>query len=655
MALSKEECLKLYESMQRIRKFEAEVSELFAGGSIPGFVHLYIGQEAVAVGACAALNSDDYITSTHRGHGHLIAKGGDLKKMMAELFGKETGYCRGRGGSMHIVDVGLGILGANGIVGAGTQIAAGAGLSAKLKKSGQVVICFFGDNATSEGMFHESINLASVWDLPVVFVCENNLYGQFTPYEKHSKVPDIAEKAKAYGIPGVIVDGNDVVAVMERTNEAIERARAGEGPTLIECKTYRWHGHYEGDVYPYRDDEEIERWKEKCPISNFRTKLIGEGIATQEELDSIDDAVDSAVKDAIDFADESPEPDPATVGDNIVSIETVVESQFSEEEPDENPLALTIQQTLRDEMLRDPNVVILGEDVTFGIFGVTAGLVQEFGEERVLDTPISENIIAGAAVGAAMTGLRPVAEIEFGDFLTCCMDPIINQAAKMRFMTGGQVKMPLVIRTNTGAGFSAGAQHSQSLEAMLMHVPGLMIAVPSTPRDAKGLLTTAIRSDNPVLFFENKSMYFNSGKVPKGEYMIPFGKADIKRAGKDVTVVALAAMVAKTLSVAERLQKDGISVEVVDPRTLAPLDRETIFESVKKTGRLVIVEEGCLTGGFGAEVAASAAKEVFDYLDAPIERVAAPDTPIPFAPMLEQTVVPDEDRIEEAIRGVMGE
>jgi len=655
MALSKEECLKLYESMQRIRKFEAEVSELFAGGSIPGFVHLYIGQEAVAVGACAALNSDDYITSTHRGHGHLIAKGGDLKKMMAELFGKETGYCRGRGGSMHIVDVGLGILGANGIVGAGTQIAAGAGLSAKLKKSGQVVICFFGDNATSEGMFHESINLASVWDLPVVFVCENNLYGQFTPYEKHSKVPDIAEKAKAYGIPGVIVDGNDVVAVMERTNEAIERARAGEGPTLIECKTYRWHGHYEGDVYPYRDDEEIEQWKEKCPISNFRTKLIGEGIATQEELDSIDDAVDSAVKDAIDFADESPEPDPATVGDNIVSIETVVESRSYEEEPDENPLALAIQQTLRDEMLRDPNVVILGEDVTFGIFGVTAGLVQEFGEERVLDTPISENIIAGAAVGAAMTGLRPVAEIEFGDFLTCCMDPIINQAAKMRFMTGGQVKMPLVIRTNTGAGFSAGAQHSQSLEAMLMHVPGLMISVPSTPRDAKGLLTTAIRSDNPVLFFENKSMYFNSGKVPKGEYMIPFGKADIKRAGKDVTVVALASMVAKTLSVAERLQKDGISVEVVDPRTLAPLDRETIFESVKKTGRLVIVEEGCLTGGFGAEVAASAAKEVFDYLDAPIERVAAPDTPIPFAPMLEQTVVPDEDRIEEAIRGVMGE
>ncbi|NQU06995.1 MAG: dehydrogenase, partial [Candidatus Abyssubacteria bacterium] len=366
MALSKDELLKLYESMQRIRKFEEEVSELFAGGSIPGFVHLYTGQEAVAVGACAALNPDDYITSTHRGHGHLIAKGGDLKKMMAELFGKETGYCRGRGGSMHIVDVGLGILGANGIVGAGTQIAAGAGLSAKFRKSGQVVVCFFGDNATSEGMFHESINLASVWDLPVVFVCENNLYGQFTPYEKHSKVPDIAEKAKAYGIPGVIVDGNDVVAVMEQTAEAVERARAGKGPTLVECKTYRWHGHYEGDVYAYRDEEEVERWKKKCPISNFRAKLIGEGVATEDELNALDESVDNAVKDAIEFADESPEPDPATIRDNILSIETVAETQPSDEESDEIPLALTIQQTLRQEMLRDPNVVVLGEDVTFG-------------------------------------------------------------------------------------------------------------------------------------------------------------------------------------------------------------------------------------------------------------------------------------------------
>ncbi len=655
MTLSKEELLKMYKSMQELRKFEEEVSEQFAGGSIPGFVHLYIGQEAVAVGACASLNPDDYITSTHRGHGHLLAKGGNMDKMMAELYGKETGYCHGRGGSMHIVDVGLGILGANGIVGAGTQIAAGAGLTARVKKSGQVVVCFIGDDATTEGMFHESANLAAVWDLPVIFVCENNLYGQFTPYSKHSRVPDVADKAKAYGMPGVIVDGNDVVAVKEAVGEAVERARSGKGPSLVECKTYRWHGHYEGDVYAYREDEEIEEWKKKCPILNLHGKLIAEGIADEAELDAIDKSVDDAVKASVKFAEESPDPDPATLKDNLFSEETGDDIAPSTDEVDENPLALAIQQTLVQEMRRDPNVVVLGEDVATGVFGVTAGLVEEFGEDRVLDTPISENIIAGAAVGAAMTGLRPIAEIEFSDFLTCCMDPIINQAAKMRFMTGGQVKMPLVIRTNMGAGFSAAAQHSQCLEAMLMHVPGLIIAVPSTPADAKGLLTTAIRSDNPVLFFESKSMYFNSGEVPRGEYTIPFGKADIKRAGKDVTVVAVASMVVKALDVARILEKEGISVEVIDPRTIAPLDKKTILESVKKTGRLVIAEEGCVTGGFGAEVAAIAAKEAFDYLDAPIERVGAPDTPVPFAPELEQAYIPGEEEIERAIRTVMGE
>jgi 2-oxoisovalerate dehydrogenase E1 component len=654
MTSSKRELLDLYEAMQRIRRFEERVSEQFAAGKIPGFVHLCIGQEGVAVGACASLDPDDYITSTHRGHGHLIAKGGDLGRMMAELYGKETGYCRGRGGSMHIVDVGLGILGANGIVGAGTQIAAGAGLSSKVRNSGQVVVCFFGDDASTEGMFHESMNLAALWDLPVIFMCENNLYGQFTPYEKHTRVPDVAEKASAYGVPGVIVDGNDVLAVRDATDEAVERARSGGGPTLIECKTYRWHGHMEGDVYGYRTAAEIEEWKKKCPIGNLRSRLESDGVASQEEFDGIDERVEAAVGAAIEFAEGSPDPDPSTAAENVYALESPSGAIPESDETDQLPMAMAIQQTLQEEMERDESVVVFGEDVAIGVFGVTAGLMAKFGGNRVLDTPISENVIAGAAVGAAMTGLRPVAEIEFGDFLTCCMDPIINQMAKLRFMTGGQVRLPLVIRTNTGSGFSAGAQHSQSLEALLMHVPGLTIAAPSTPRDAKGLLRTAIRSDNPVLFFEHKAIYFNPGAVPKSEYTVPFGKADIKRAGADVTVVAIAAMVNKVLTVAERLAGEGISIEVIDPRTLVPLDTETIIESVKKTGRLVIAEEGCLTGGFGAEVAAIASKEAFDHLDAPIERVAARDTPVPFAPKLEETIIPGEDQIEEAIRTAVG-
>ena len=654
MTSSKRELLELYQSMKRIRKFEERVSQQFAAGKIPGFVHLCIGQEGVAVGACASLGPDDYITSTHRGHGHLIAKGGELDRMMAELYGKETGYCKGRGGSMHIVDVGLGILGANGIVGAGTQIAAGAGLSSKLRGSGQVVVCFFGDDASTEGMFHESMNLAALWDLPVIFVCENNLYGQFTPYQGHTRVPNVAEKARAYGVPGVIVDGNDVLAVRAATDEAARRARAGAGPTLIECKTYRWHGHMEGDVYAYRTAEEIEEWKEKCPIAGLRKRLIAEGVASQEEFDRIDEQVEAAVSAAIEFAEKSPDPDPSTAAENVYAVESPREGPPEGGETEQMSMAMAIQQTLREEMERDESVVILGEDVAIGVFGVTAGLVAKFGKDRVLDTPISENVIAGAAVGAAMTGLRPVAEIEFGDFLTCCMDPIVNQMAKLRFMTGGQVKLPLVIRTNTGSGFSAGAQHSQSLEALLMHVPGLIIAVPSTPRDARGLLRTAIRSDNPVLFFEHKGLYFKPGAVPKGEYAIPFGQAEVKRAGTDVTVVAVGAMVSRALSVAEKLAKEEISIEVIDPRTLVPLDAETIVESVKKTGRLLIVEEGCRTGGFGAEVAAIAASDAFDYLDAPVVRVAALDAPVPFAPRLERAVVPGEDRIEEAIRALVG-
>ncbi len=654
MSSSKQQLLELYRSMQRIRRFEERVSEQFAAGKIPGFVHLCIGQEGVAVGACASLGPDDFITSTHRGHGHLIAKGGELDKMMAELYGKETGYCKGRGGSMHIVDVGLGILGANGIVGAGTQIAAGAGLSSKVRESGQVVVCFFGDDASTEGMFHESMNLAALWDLPVIFMCENNLYGQFTPYDKHTRVPNVAEKARAYGVPSCIVDGNDVLAVRDATDEAARRARSGGGPTLIECKTYRWHGHMEGDVYGYRTQAEVEKWKEKCPIAGLRSRLIAEGIASQEEFDGIDQEVEAAVSAAIEFAEGSPDPDPSTATENVYAVESGSGAIPESDEVDQLSMAMAIQQALQEEMERDESVVILGEDVAIGVFGVTAGLIAKFGENRVLDTPISENVIAGAAVGAAMTGLRPVAEIEFGDFLTCCMDPIINQMAKLRFMTGGQVRLPLVIRTNTGSGFSAGAQHSQSLEALLMHVPGLTIAVPSTPRDAKGLLRTAIRSDNPVLFFEHKGIYFNSGPVPRGEFTVPFGSADVKRPGTDVTVVAIAAMVNKALGVAERLAEEGISVEVIDPRTLVPLDAQSIVESVVKTGRLVIAEEGCLTGGFGAEVAAIVSKEAFDHLDAPIERVAAPDAPVPFAPKLEQAVIPGEDRIEEAIRAVVG-
>ncbi|CEP69144.1 Dehydrogenase, E1 component [Moorella glycerini] len=310
MDIKLEESLEMYRLMLRIRYFEEKIVEVYAQGLMPGLAHLYIGEEAVAVGVCAALRPEDLITSTHRGHGHCIAKGGDVKRMMAEMFGKSTGYCYGKGGSMHISDIELGIVGANGVVGGGIPLATGAALSAQLRNSGQVVACFFGDGASNQGVFHESLNLAAVWRLPVVYICENNGYGISVSQERHQAIKDIAVRAGAYGMPGVVVDGNDVEAVYEATREAVARARRGEGPTLLECKTYRWRGHHEGDPNRgsrYRTREEMAAWEERCPIKNYETKLLARG-ASPDRLEEIQKQVKKEIEDAVEYANNSPFP-----------------------------------------------------------------------------------------------------------------------------------------------------------------------------------------------------------------------------------------------------------------------------------------------------------------------------------------------------------
>jgi acetoin:2,6-dichlorophenolindophenol oxidoreductase subunit alpha len=310
MTLDKERILWMYRKMQEIRQFESRVVELFAAGHIPGFVHSYLGEEAVAVGVTANLRDSDYITSTHRGHGHLLAKGGNMNEMMAELYGKKTGYCKGKGGSMHIADVDLGILGANGIVGGGFTIAAGSGLAAKLRGTDDVTVCFFGDGASNQTTFHEGLNLASIWDLPVVFVCENNMYGISMSQERHQRIKDVSDRAVAYGIPGVTVDGNDVLAVSEAVAEAVKRARIGDGPSLIECKTYRHRGHFEGDPTVYRTDREVKLWKDKDPVEQFTKRLMDLEAVTSEDLSAIDAEVSKMVEDAVAFAEKSPFPEP---------------------------------------------------------------------------------------------------------------------------------------------------------------------------------------------------------------------------------------------------------------------------------------------------------------------------------------------------------
>ena len=646
----------LYVTMRRIRAFEDKTADLFQEGVVKGTAHSYKGEEAIAAGVCATLRDDDIIASYHRGHGHCIAKGARIDRMMAELMGRQTGYCQGLGGSMHIADMELNIMGANGIVGAAMPLATGAGLAAKLQGTDQVAVAFFGDGASNQGVFHESLNLAAVWKLPVIFVCENNQYALSTSYRNTTAVSQVSNRAASYEIPGITVDGNDGVEVYLVLREAVDRARAGEGPTLIEAMTYR-HGQHSlrVNLRDPRPEDEIQFWMDRDPIARMEKRLTTEGGFSAEQFDETTQAVDEEIETAVTFGRESPEPQMQVMLDAVYAPHaTYTEPGPNTERMLSYPEALN--EALDQEMLRDDRVFLMGEDVgaTGGIFGVSKGLMERYGPERVRDTPISEATFVGCGVGAAIAGMRPVVEIQIFDFVALTMDMLVNQAAKFRFMLGGKPTVPLVVRGPQGGGIRLAAQHSQSLEAWFTHVPGLVVAAPSTPYEAKGLLVAAIRDNNPVIFLEQKLLYLGgTGPVPEELYAIPLGKADIKREGTDVTVVATLAMVPRALSAATVLERDGISVEVIDPRTLQPLDEETILSSVRKTNRLLIVHEAWVRGGFGAEVSAMVVDKAFDYLDAPIARLGAPHTPMPYNDRLELEVIPSQERIVEAIRGLL--
>ncbi|MET0569727.1 MAG: dehydrogenase E1 component subunit alpha/beta [Hyphomicrobiaceae bacterium] len=649
---------RFYYQLCRVRRFDERVAELFLDGTVKGTAHSYVGQEAVAVGACAALKDDDFVVSHHRGHGHCIAKGADLTRMMAELFGRDTGYCRGLGGSMHIADIERGILGANGIVGAGIGLGTGAALSSKLRGSGQICLVFFGDGAANEGIFHEALNMASVWKLPAVFLCENNQFALSTRMSDAASIDRHAKRAASYSMPGETIDGNDVVAVYDAVARATDRARRGEGPSLIEAITWRWGDHsMRANLPAYRGDDEQRDWRENRDAIRRTADRLQERQIGAASLDVIKQKAWNEIEQAVKVAKTAPEP-------TVAVFENAVTAPHASYPPEPGPahssarecsFGEAIREAIDQEMARDKNVFVLGEDVGHigGIFAATRGLMEKYGKERVRDTPISEMAIAGAAVGAAITGMRPVAEIQIFDFVTHMMDPIVNQAAKFRYMLGGVPKVPVVFRGPQGGGVRLAAQHSQSLEAWFCHVPGLVVMAPSTPYDAKGLLAAAIRDDNPVIFCEHKLLYVQSkGPVPAIEYAITIGKADIKRPGKDVTLIATMALVAPALRAAEQLSREGIEVEVIDPRTLRPLDTETILTSVKKTGRLVVVHEGWKRWGFGAEIAAMVQEEVFDWLDAPVVRLGMRDVPMPYNDNLERAVIPSQADIQEAVKAV---
>jgi 2-oxoisovalerate dehydrogenase E1 component len=668
--------------MLTIRRTEEQLVRLYAAGKIYGGVHTYIGQEAVAAGVCAHLRPDDVVFSTHRGHGHALAKGVSPAEIIAELLGRATGCSGGRGGSMHLFKPEIGFMGSSGIVAGCIGLAAGGGYTTKLLKTDRVSVAFFGDGASNNGAFHEGLNLAAAWQLPTLFICENNLYATEVPIVKATANPYIASRAAAYGMPGVAVDGNDVLAVYRAAEEAVQRARAGGGPTLIECRTYRIRAHSEGmrDT-GYRTQEEINAWKERDPIKHFQEKLAAEGIATQTELDAIDAEIKALAADAVAFAENSPFPDPATVTEHVYAGSSKLETgnwkleaghltptqqavqlpATSFQQPASSGRELTFVEAAREglaeEMARDATIFVVGEGIGArgGNFNTTLGLYALYGEERLRDTPICERGFTSLCTGAAATGSRPIVDFMFIDFEADAFGDMFNQMAKLQWMSSGRLKMPIVVRGCVGAAPANAAHHSGNYYPLFMHIPGFRVVMPSTPADAKGLLKTAIRSDDPVLFLEHKNLLPLKGPVPEGEYYIPFGKAAVAREGKDVTVVGIGWTVKQALDAAEQLAKEGVSVEVIDPRTLAPLDMDTILASLHKTGRLLVVDEDFAPCGVGAEIAAQAMERGFDDLDAPVRRVHGVFTPAPYSPPLYATIVPSVLGIVQAVRDLLAE
>ncbi len=717
--LSREDLIGLLEWMLTVRAFEQMIVNLkdgkvkpYEGFSFTGATHLSIGQEAVAVGTMAALRGDDYITSTHRGHGHAIAKGGyallrmsaeklaawmgeeyqgqtreellpralnrHLFKTMAELLGREDGYCRGRGGGMHIADFDVNHLGANAIVGGSLGIATGAGLAVQKLGGNQVVCCLFGDGAANNGIFHESLNFAAMSQLPhglpVIYLIENNQYGMTGQQRGEvSGIDFLARRGAAYNhdnLHAEVVNGMDVLAVWDAVSRAAELCRNKQGPVLLECLTYRYLGHSLSDQRTrYRTAEEEKAWQTCDAIGCYLCQLYEAAVLTEAEANTLQTQVNERISEALTLAARSPEPAPATIAEGLFADTTSEQissdlktpellkpmRQYRRDSEGRILMRHAICEALYEEMLRDKRVILYGEDVADygGAFQVTVGLIESFGRERVFNAPISEAAIVGVAAGAAMCGLRPVAEIMYIDFMPLTMDQTANQVAKTRYMFGGKAKLPLVIRTTVGGGKGYAGQHSQSLEAMLTQVPGLKVVAPSTPYDAKGLLKSAIRDDNPVIFIEHQLLYTEKGLVPEEEYTVPIGQATVTRKGKDITIVAYLKMAQVALEAAELLADEGIEAEVIDPRTLIPLDIETIAASVRKTGRLLIVCQAPKTGCFGEHIAYRAQELAFAQLKAPAKIVAAYDIPPPMAQTLESENLPTPDKVAREARGMM--
>lgn len=643
--------LDAYARIAAIRAFEESCLRLSTqkDATIAGSVHLCAGQEAVPVGAMAALRDDDQVVATYRGHGWALESGVTPELLFAEVSHKSGGINGGRAGSAMVIAPER-FLGENSIVAAGAPIGCGAALAAQAKGDGRIVVVSFGDGATSQGALHEAMVFAVSRNLPVLFVCENNGWSEMTPMKTMRTVERLARRANAYGMQGVTIDGTDPKVVRDTVALAAEAMRGGSGPALIECLVPRLWGHYNRDIEHYRPAPDRQAAAGRDPLVTLADRLVTEGLATTEEIASIRAAADDAMSSVERVVAEMPLPDVSTAADHVLSGKIAPApgtNPASNEEQREMTFAQAANEALRRELASRPEVLVYGEDVgnAGGIFGVTRYLQREFGSERVFDTPIAESAILGSAVGSAICGMRPVVEIMWADFMLVALDQLINQAANVSYLTRGQFSAPMVVRTQQGATPGSCAQHSQSLEALLAHIPGLYVGLPTTAQDAYSMLRSAVASQDPCIIIEARALYQQKGSVALDAAVEAPGRASVIREGSDVALVGWGTVVPKLIAAAELLATQGVSAAVLDLRWLNPLDTETLEKVVASArGRVVVAHDATMTGGFGAEILARLT-ERYRPGELVARRVATPDSRIPASPQLQSALLPDADKI----------
>ena len=645
-------------AMMRIRRFEARCAELYTQEKIRGFLHLYDGEEAVAVGVMHNLREVDRVVATYREHGHALARGLSMRSIMAEMYGKSEGCAGGRGGSMHLFSRDANFYGGNAIVGGGLPLAAGLALADRLQSEKRVTVCFFGEGAVAEGEFHESLNLASLWRLPLLLVCENNGYAMGTALNLTESQTDVSVKARSYNIEADIVDGMDVTEVEAASRRALEYIKTTGKPYLLECRTYRFRPHSMFDAQLYRDRQEVEEWREKGPIVRFKSWLQELGLIKQDELETIEREIDEEIEDAVAFAEAATVEPVESLQKYVVaeSPATPIARAITSASETSAPIAIdtsyreAIRAAIVDAMERDERVFLMGEDVGHygGCYAVSKGLLDKFGSERIRDTPLSESGFTGAGIGAAVAGMRPIVELMTVNFSLLALDQILNTAATLRHMSNNQFGVPLVIRMATGAGKQLAAQHSHSLEGWYAHIPGLRVVAPATLEDARGMLWTALEDPDPVLIFENVMLYNHRSDLAENAGPVDIDKAVVRRPGGDLSIITYGGSLYKCLDAADELANEGIDAEVIDLRSLRPLDMPTLTESVSKTHRVLIVDEGWCSGSLAAEIGMRLSEQVFYELDAPLRRVCSAEVPIPYAAHLEAAAIPQVSSIVKA-------